>query len=369
MAVLEDWSLVGDRVRTARIAQGLSQADLADALAIPRTAVVRIEQGERRLSLLEAAALADRVAVDVATLIADAPPAVTSHRQAPVDETERESGRARASLLVEQHARDTAWLIEHGHLVVPARLTDQHHVAAVPTTASGAETAARAIRRSVGLTALEPVGGMADVAERMGTYLVAVDEPMEGASIDMDGWGAAIVGAQQDPGRRRMTAAHEIGHYVLGDAYSVDLGVSASTDDRERIIDRFAAELLLPGVAVIARLTDVDDVGLPDAVLALAAEYRVSWRAAVERAFHAGMVSAGQRTELRLRSPTRGDLLRVTGGEVTEDLAGGAAGPQWTRAVLDAYAAGDIESGRALRLLHGRFAADQLPSRDDDDLW
>ena len=39
---------------------------------------------------------------------------------------------------------------------------------------------------------------------------------------------------------------HELGHLVLGDEYSNDLGVHASRPDRENVIDEFAAEFLLP---------------------------------------------------------------------------------------------------------------------------
>ncbi|WP_372511785.1 ImmA/IrrE family metallo-endopeptidase [Carbonactinospora thermoautotrophica] len=42
------------------------------------------------------------------------------------------------------------------------------------------------------------------------------------------------------------TAAHELGHFVLGDEYSNDVGIHASRQDREQVVEAFAAELLLP---------------------------------------------------------------------------------------------------------------------------
>jgi hypothetical protein len=46
----------------------------------------------------------------------------------------------------------------------------------------------------------------------------------------------AVVSRRGDPGRRRATAAHELGHLVIGDEYSSDLGVHASRGDREALL-------------------------------------------------------------------------------------------------------------------------------------
>jgi hypothetical protein len=82
--------------------------------------------------------------------------------------------------------------------------------------------------------------------ERMGLFVAVVDLPGEGASILDGDLAAAVVSRLGDPGRRRATAAHELGHVLLGDEYSSDLGVHASRASREAVIDAFAAELLLP---------------------------------------------------------------------------------------------------------------------------
>lgn len=369
LRILNDWLLVGDRVRTARIAGGYSQTELAKAIGADRTAVVRVESGERRLTLLEAAALADTLTIDLPLLIGPALPTVTSHRRAPVGETRDDRRAARASLLVEQHARDTAWLVDRGFLQLstsakagPARTWDL-------TDASAAEQAAREARARAGLGPAEPIAALAETAEALGVFLLSVDEDIEGASLLGGDYAVAVVGAQSEPGRRRMTGAHEIGHQLLGDEYSVGSGMSASTDEREQVIDRFAAELLLPGVAVTERLRGPGADAAFDALVRLAAEFRVSWDVALHQALDVGVISRGQLADLSKRSPTRGDFHRLLGREVPEDLEAGSAGPQWTTAVLEAFAAGQLGEQRALRLLGGRFQPDQLPRRPDDDLW
>lgn len=370
MQALDDWSRVGDRVRMARVASGMSQSELADVIRVDRSAVGRIEKGERRLSLLEAAAMADQLAVDLSMLLGEMGAAATSYRRSPAEGSARERQRARAAIVLEQHAGDTAWLVEHGHLAIGDSRHGRDPRPQARLDVDGVERAARSARVHAGLGPTEPVGPLTDLGEALGIFLISVDDDIEGASVDAGSWSVAVVSSRLQPGRRRMTAAHEIGHQVMGDEYSVDLGVSASTDERERAIDRFAAELLLPGEVVSARLSAAsDDAAVADGLVHLAAMYRVSWRAAVQRAVDAGAVPPAQGTRLANQSPTRGDLIRVFGREVPADLEPGSAGPRWIAAVLEAYVSGDLGQQRALRMLGGRFVREQLPQRPDDDLW
>ena len=368
MRTLDDWSSVGDRVRTARVAGGYSQTELAEAIGADRTAVGRVESGDRRLTLLEASALAEKLAIDLSVLLAQPLPAVASHRRSPVGESRDDQRGARASLLVEQHARDTTWLVDSGFLRLPtsAKAGPKSWDLSDPATS---EPAARAARARAGLGPVEPIGALAETAEALGVFMLGVDEDIEGASLLVGDYSVAVVGARTAPERRRMTGAHEVGHQVLGDEYSVDVGVSASTDQREQVIDRFATELLIPGVAVTNRLQGLEGSAVFDALVRLAAEFRVSWTVALQRALDVGAVSRERKAELSKSSPTRGDFLRFLGREVPEDLEPGSAAPRWTTAVLDAYADGHLGEQRAIRLLGGRFQRDQLPRRPDDDLW
>jgi DNA-binding XRE family transcriptional regulator len=48
---LESWSEVAERVRAARTASGLTQGELANRIGIDRTAMSKVEAGERGLSV------------------------------------------------------------------------------------------------------------------------------------------------------------------------------------------------------------------------------------------------------------------------------------------------------------------------------
>ena len=164
------------------------------------------------------------------------------------------------------------------------------------------------------------------------------------------------------PGRRRATAAHELGHHVLQDEYQSDLDAAASRDEREQLIDVFAAEFLLPEKGL--RAAWQDHAGLPDdfsRLVAISAAYRTSWTVTVKAAVRAGLVERSRQRELTARSPQRADFLLVIGHEPLEDLRPGDTSDTWKRAVLRARQETRISDARALELLHGALDAGDLP--------
>ena len=75
-----DAAAMGVRVAEARGRAGLTQAQLAAATSLDRSALAKIENGTRRVSALELARIADAVDERIEWFVTDAPPAVVSHR-------------------------------------------------------------------------------------------------------------------------------------------------------------------------------------------------------------------------------------------------------------------------------------------------
>lgn len=356
MAVALTWERLGDRVRQARLAAGLAQADVADALRVQRSAVTRIEGGERQVSALELFELADVLGVSPAFLVAESPPAVMSRRAVLTDDSDEVSRlRARLGVALEERARDVAQLLDYGVLSAPP----ERPVASI-SDAAEAITSARELRRELDLSDT-PLGRMADVCAGAGLFVFIVDGADGGASMLIDGGvGAAVVGARGEPGRRRMTAAHELGHHVLQDAYQSDLAVSAERSERERLIDVFAAEFMLPEEGLRrewARFAGEEGAKL----IRIAAEYRVSWTVVVKAATKAELLSRDREKTALTRPPSRGDLLATVGFEPVSDLPVGDTASAWRRAVLRLRQDGAIADGRAVELLAGALTDTDLP--------
>jgi transcriptional regulator with XRE-family HTH domain/Zn-dependent peptidase ImmA (M78 family) len=358
------WQEVGERVRDVRLAHSLSQADLARRLELDRTAVVRIEAGERQVSALELGKLADVFRVPIAHFVTRSPVAVRTYRSPlPDDPDQGARDRLLLDIDLETHARDAAWLRDEGFPMA----VEPPVSGSAGTPAEAAELARQArkhLQKPSG-----PLGSMAAVAECFGLYLLVVDRDASGASLELDvGFGVAVVGGRAQPGRRRWTAAHELAHHVLGDPYHSDVGVSASDSEKETVVVAFAAELLLPDADLQEAWTRKAASDPRRALIELSARYRLSWSATVAAAIHAGVLSKDEGQRLRAHSPLRGDFLDVVGSEPPEDLVVGTTGPLWRHAVLAAWRDFKVSAERAVELLAEAIPASQLPEREAVDV-
>jgi transcriptional regulator with XRE-family HTH domain/Zn-dependent peptidase ImmA (M78 family) len=358
MGAASSWSEIGERVREARVAAGHTQAELAERLGLDRTALAKVEAGTRQVSALELFRLSDVLGLPLAHFVLAPPEAIVSRRAPVLDEPDAATRSAYyldADLAA--HARDAQWLVGERLLrPEPVPLV----VGTVGTADKGRELARGA--RSAIKAGTRPLPGLAGVCEAFGLYVLPVDRDAEGASVSLGEYGVAVIGAKREPGRRRWTAAHELGHHLLGDAYHSDVGVAASERQREAVVDAFAGELLLPERVIRTQWS----VGADDErtrLTRLAGTYRLSWSATVLAAARAGVLAEDQARTLRSDTPTRGDFQDVLGAEPAPDLPVGDTGPAWRTAVLAAWRSGAITAPRTVELLHGRLAADELPRR------
>jgi Zn-dependent peptidase ImmA (M78 family)/transcriptional regulator with XRE-family HTH domain len=361
MGAVQSWAEVGERIAEARVAGGLSQVQLAAKVDLERTALVRIEAGERRITALELFRLAEALGVPLAHLVSRPPEALVSRRSA-LEENADDVSRARYRLdaLLEEHARHAQWLIAHGFLTPPC---PDSRVQRAQSGSVDPASLAVAAREVIGCTS-GPLGPLADVVERLGLYLTVVDEPAEGASLLLDGYGVAVTSGRLAPGRRRWTAAHELGHHLLQDEYHSDAGVAAGRDEREQLIDQFVEEFLLPEADMRRAWREGDRDGKHRSrMLWVAACYRVSWSAVVNRASRLGLISREEARREKADTPVRGDFLAVYGSEPIPDLEQGATGAEWRRAVLAAWSQGAITAPRVVELLYGAITEKDLPSR------
>lgn len=361
-----EWSQIGARIREARDLSGLSQEDVARELRIDRSAMMRMESGERKVSALELSQLATILDVPLRYFLSETHSRVVSRRSmAPEDADAPSRVMWRLELSLDEHARDVALLANEN--VLPVSL-DTDTLCGSPIDVSNqasAREAAQRVRTAMRIPH-EPLPPLADVCAQWGLYVLVVAQDVDGASMQIDdapGYGAAVLGGEAAPGRKRFTAAHELGNHLLKGPYSSEIGVAATRDEREGFINAFADELLLPGAALLEILSDslVDTYA---ALVTLSARYRVSWSLTVRAAAAQELIDSGTVSQLLACKPTQGDFLAIRGSTPVPDLATGATASQWKRAVLAAYEHAAISGPRAVELLHGAVTTvGELPTR------
>lgn len=339
---------LGSRIRQVRLARSLDQRTLAEQVGLDRTAVSRVEAGDRRLTALEAARIAQALDVTLTDLLTmPAPDVRAARRTLEADATEDERASALADLDLDRALNEAEFLRSVG-AIAPADLSW------VKTGALNDDRVARLlaveIRSRLGVGE-QPIDSMADVAASLGLWSRTTSAAVAGRSLSPEyGFGVAVIGRHLEPGRRRMTLAHEIGHHVSGDTYG-DGGRYQSPAELETRLDVFAAELLLPS-AVMERLAE-RDVARQELVQ-IAGTYRVSWSVLRSAAAHAGVrLPAGTAQ----RVPTMRELVTVLGAEPKEDLRGAGLAKQWIIACGQAVDRGQITPLRAQEMTQGVLAA------------
>jgi Zn-dependent peptidase ImmA (M78 family)/DNA-binding XRE family transcriptional regulator len=313
---------IGQNIQRARYHRGLTQAELATAVGLDRTAVSRIEAGARSLAATELARFAVVLDVPVHDLLQPAPDRPHSPNLTRL--------LLRASAVTTNDEPQLAWfvdLIEQAGAaadsllpVLPERLR------ALPVAAAG-ELAARRVRRALALAADTPLLGLSGQLARLGVPVVVARFPsasrLAGCALTLpDGRAAILVNNNHPPPRQRFTVAHELGHLLFDTASPVsacDTGAvrPGPRSHSEQRADAFAAAFLLPRRAL--RLPSDAPLDL-DWLRAIEAEYGVSHAATVHRLHNLSMLTdeqAGLLRKLGRRRRPPGQPDRVSRTEAT----------------------------------------------------
>ena len=341
-------------LRRAREEAHLTQEDLARAIPIDGSAVVKIENGTRRVSATELLAISRALDLPIDQLVNDAPPSVISRRSDPAAALQTPT----MDRAVEQAARNVTFLLNR-EILVPADRT----LLKLPANHDEACNAANRIREIIG----EPTGPLSplqDVAESLGLYAFVHKFGAEGGDAsynDLDQAGVAVINADVDAGRRRFNLAHEIGHHVFGDKYAPEVTINPASDD-EKFIQSFAAHLLMPPQGILDDWRSEPDHRL--AAMKLASSYRVSWSAVCAHLLNLDLVDHSGYRELIEVPPRKGEMMEL-GMYWVPELGTPCVPSGYARAVVSNYRVGKLTATRAVGLLAGTITEDDLPDRDE----
>lgn len=365
MSLDTGWIAVGERIRRARVAQGLSQGKLAEQIGLEdRSVISKIERGERRVDGMELARLSRALRVPMNQFLEDPPRQIVSRRNELVAEETTSGERAdfRVQVQLVAWARDVQQLRDLGVLRVPELMTYTRP----QSEPEYARDAARWLRQKLNL-AEQPIESLMAEAERAGILLAIVDLEGDGASVHCDDFAVCIVNRGTEFGRRRSTAAHELGHMLLGDEYTSEVGVHASRNEREALIDAFASEFLLPADAFRRRSAPLSR----SVLIEVAAEYRVSWTLAIKQAQLSGCLGDRDAKDWVAEKPTKAEFLDAIGWVPQPDLEQMAVTPIVAHGVMTAYRQQLITADRAVEMMRGQIRNDDLPEVESEarDQW
>ena len=344
---------LGVRVAAARRDVGLTQEECAARVGIARSALAKIETGIRGISATELVRLAQALEMRVEWFFEDAPQAVLSRRNA----AEPGAPSPSVDLFTERIAREVEFLQRLGELELA-----ETPAITFPEASEEAEHAAAEARRRLGYDHEEPVTALDARAAELGLLAFSWEfgeHGADGASVLLAQGGIAVVNGSFQTGRRRLTLAHELGHYVFGDEYSTDWRVAeAPAAKREGRIDRFARALLLPAAALRSRWGGGDDTRV-DAVR-LASEYRVDMTTLARRLDELEIASPQELALVRATNTRRSDIIEL-GLIVADELSSPWLPDAYVKAVLNLYRREEVSVARALGLLLDTWQEDDLP--------
>lgn len=351
---------LGSRIAGARQRAGLTQKQCADRMGLARSSLAKIENGTRRTTVMELEQLASLFDMRMEWFVEEAPPAIVSRRNA----SDPGMPSPKIDLAVERAAREVEFLRTlDGEPDLPSS-----PIFEMPTSDSDVEDSAAEARKLLGYSAVEPAMELAARAADIGLLpftLPLGDEAADGASVLLASGGVAVINGTRHLARRRLTLAHEIGHYLFADEYSVDWRVAdEQADGREARIDRFARALLLPKKSIHASWTESpDEESLRNAVVIAASEFQVDMTTLAQRFREVGLATPGQAAQVRSMRTTRTDIVdfNLVVPHSPQELTAPELPRIYEQAVLNAYRKDMISAARATDLLLDTWDEADLP--------
>jgi Zn-dependent peptidase ImmA (M78 family)/transcriptional regulator with XRE-family HTH domain len=372
-----DSKTLGERIRDARKRADISQEDLGRAIGLERTVVNKIEGGVRKVTALELSDIATAIGVRMSTFFEDPIPALVAHRSSQgLDTTD-----SKIDALLAKFAGEVEFVASLGvdELGLDAANIVSRAAIKRPSTNAEAEALAAKARSLMGLSEDEPIRRLSDSVASIGLLAFSHDigkDTADAGTIMLRQGGVSLVNSHMKVGRRRLALAHELGHYLIADDYTIDWRVDDhSTDDVpiESRLDRFARALLLPEKAISRKWDEkVAQSGERSAAILLASEFRVDMGTLARRLNDLGLANSETTAAVYKYRTTQTDIIEINLYVPLEELGGTTVPRPFARAVLHLVRDERISRERALDLLQGTIDEVELPDvreRRPDEIW
>jgi Zn-dependent peptidase ImmA (M78 family)/DNA-binding XRE family transcriptional regulator len=283
---------LGEALRVARRAQGITQEELAERVGITQAALSRYENDLREPSPEAVEAFADALGVTPSLLLSgqriSGAMAVDAHMR------RRATAPAKAWRRLE--ARLNMYRLHTRQLMDEVGLRTDLTIPLIDPAEADAAAAARITRMQWRLPT-GPVRNLTRWMESAGCVIIEEDfgtARVDGLSQWVEDYPVILINARVPTDRKRLTLAHELGHLVMHSEHM--------TASPEPEANAFAAEFLMPAEMIRPELRNLTLGKLHD----LKRSWMVSMQALIERAWNLKLVSASERTRLYKQFGARG---------------------------------------------------------------
>ncbi|MDO5052543.1 MAG: XRE family transcriptional regulator [Pseudoclavibacter sp.] len=364
---------LGHRIASVRRLAGFTQEQLARASGMERSAIAKIETGARGVTALELAGLARVLDHRIEWFFEEPAPSIVSHRNTsdPGEPSPRIDGA------LERIARAVEFTAEHDRDLLELLRTASVPAFEEAAAAADVEESARRARTFLGLERDEPLYEMSSKLAAAGVLSFVMElgtESADAGSLLLRSGAVALVNGSLRTGRRRLALAHEFGHVLLADEYSIDWRVNATKLERERFLDRFARTLLLPAGSLQKQWWDSggdDPHRLREAAVRTASRFRVDMSTLARRLAELELVEPETSGAVRNFRTQRSDIVHYD-LLVADELPAGEMPREYEAAVLRLFTSETVSEERALDLLLGGWTPDELPAlpvRSEAEIW
>ncbi len=354
---------IGERLRIAREAARIKQADAANAIGVARTTLVAIEQGQRRVRINELQQLAHRYGTSVNSLLRRE--AVHVDLQPRFRKLSGSSdGAADAAVQLMSDLAKAEVELENLLGVTRARNYPPERPILRGDVRAQAEQDATELRQRLGL-GISPVPDIVTLLEMelgVRVYVRRFDGRISGLFAYDEALGPCmLLNANHPRERRTQTAAHETGHMVSTRREPEILHKDEPENSREeRYANAFGRAFLTPARAVMQKFQEVtagSDRLTRRHIIVLAHFFGVSREAMVRRLEELGLTKPGTWDWFQAHGSITDDHARQVLGDLSTPDAYKADADRPTTLRLnllanEAYRKGLLSEGQLARLLH-----------------
>ena len=224
----------------------MTQEALAHSIELERSTISKIESGARKVSAIELSKIARALHTSMASFFRSPAPAIVSHRAEQGEEAD-----SVVDMRLERLADSITLIRRIGSLKGGALPSPWER----PDTVDEAENMGSRLRSHLRLDGAEPLTDIARrAAESLGCYIFSAelgeDTADAGSMLLDEATAVAVVNASRKPGRRRLSAVHELGHALVQDEYTVDWRTAPRDPGMESAPGPFARSVAARGRAV-----------------------------------------------------------------------------------------------------------------------